>query len=94
VEELYHVFDGEVTGSPFTTDANGQLNSGAGVQMTRWHSLFAFGVQLDLPYHQRVVVEGANYRSQNFPITMRAALDYDHPVDVQQTDFEGEMNVG
>lgn len=72
-------------GSPWTTDANGRINGGAGVDFLRDHT--ANGT-----YHQRIVVEGGNYRAQNFPITMRAKLDYDHPVDVQQTDFEGETN--
>jgi hypothetical protein len=83
----------EISGSPFTTDAQGQINAGAGQVVLRWVSVRA-GIQFDIPTTERIQIEGANYRSQDYIITMRAALDYDHPVDVQQTDFEGEMNVG
>lgn len=82
----------ELPSSPYTSDANGQLNSGAGVDLKRWYSHLT--AQENVSYTQRIQIEGQNYRSQDYVITMRAKLDYDHPVDVQQTDFEGELNVG
>jgi hypothetical protein len=81
----------EISGSPFTTNANGQLGGGAGLILTRWWA-FYFGGQIDLPFTQRIIIEGQNYRAQDVTIQMSQKLVYDHAVDVQQTDFEGELS--
>ena len=82
----------EISGSPFTTDANGQLNAGAGIDLLRSWSLYFSPSQYDIAFTQRIVVEGENYRAQDYTISMAQKLVYDHPVDVQQTDFEGELS--
>jgi hypothetical protein len=87
--------EAENAASPLVTDANGQLNAGAGIDFIRWQSLYAgspFFTQFDVPYTQRIIVEGSNYRAQNYYTVMSQKLVYRHPVDVQQTDFEGEIN--
>jgi hypothetical protein len=87
----------ELSVSPFTTDVNGQIPAfgpgataiGHGVDLTR--GLSESG--LDTLFSHRVIVEGPGYRRVDSYFTMRAAkINFDFPVDILRTDYEGEFS--
>jgi len=91
----------------FTTAASGKLEGietdRDGINLERhfygYQNIPSIGwLLLDMVFSHRIIVEGRDvntgqrFRPINEVITMRAKLDYDFPVDVLQTDFEGELN--
>jgi len=91
VDDVSHA-ETEITGSPFTTDVNGRIS---GVEVDRdginLRRSLVTGTSTQTFSH-RVVIEGGNYRAVNELITLSSRFEADFPVDVQQTDFEGELN--
>jgi hypothetical protein len=92
----------EVLVGSWTTAASGRLEGietdRDGINLTRQWLLF-YGGLIEADYYQRLEIEGRDvntgqaYKPVNEIITMRAALNYDFPMDVLQTDYEGEFNV-
>jgi hypothetical protein len=82
--------ESEISGSPFLTDSNGRIGaSGEGIDLTRSTRAPAGTTE----FNQRILIEGPAIVPVNQIITMRAKLDFDFPVDLVQTDFEGEFNI-
>lgn len=88
----------ELGSSPFTTDVNGRIPAsgpgasllGSGVDLNRGRSE-PLGVET--LFSHRVIVEGAGYRRLDAVFTMRAAkIDFDLPIDILRTDYEGELS--
>ena len=76
-----------VTGSPFTTDANGQINSGAGVELDR-QKLVSTTIR---DFSHRLEVEGAGFRRIDQVVQITEPFSADVAVDFLQPDFEEEF---
>ena len=99
IDELTLV-ETEIAGSPFITNALGRISPtdpgavlvGSGVDLIRSYSVDDAG-QVNYNYSHRVIVEGAGYRHVDAYFSMHAAkIDFDFPVDVLRTDYEGELS--
>ncbi len=77
-----------VSGSPWTSDANGRINAPDGIILAARKHIVTTATE----FSQRVLVQGPGYRAINMVIKMRSALDADVPVDFLLTDFEGEVS--
>jgi hypothetical protein len=92
----------EVGVGSWTTAASGRLegieSDRDGKNLVRQWLLY-YGGLIEADFYQRVEVEGRDvntgqvYRPVNEIFTMRAGLDFDFPMDVIRTDYEGEFNV-
>jgi hypothetical protein len=93
--EFYELVPGsgtEVSGSPWTTDAQGRINGGNPVYLKARTDLY-YGARIPgLEVGVRFTVEGSGYRFLNQLLKMRAPLDYDVRVQLLETDFEGEVS--
>lgn len=80
-----------ISGSPFMTDAGGRINT-SGVVLLRERQT-ALGVGTGDLYSQRVRVSGPRTRYTNEITTASSPVfDVDVPVDLSNTDFEGEVS--
>jgi len=100
VDELTLV-ETPLTGSPFTTDATGRIPPtdpgailvGSGLDLIRSFSTSDGATQFFFDYSHRVIVEGAGYRRMDSYFSMHSAkIDFDFPVDILRTDYEGELS--
>jgi hypothetical protein len=82
----------EVSGSPWTTDAQGRINGGLAVPLLARTDVYDGARTQDVEVVTRFTVEGAGYRFVNQLLKMRAPLDYDVRVQLLETDFEGEVS--
>lgn len=76
-----------ISGSPFTTDANGRLNAGAGLQLSRQR----FESSAVQTFSHRIEAEGPGFRRLDQVIQVTSPDDGDIAVDYLQPDFEGEF---
>jgi hypothetical protein len=77
-----------------TTDVNGQVNGGAGVELIR-ATLTVPGNVTTLFAH-RLIIEGRNtaglaFQAINATIEMRGRCDMDFPMEVLRSDYESEL---
>lgn len=88
----------EIAGSPFTTNASGFIPAqgpgatqiGHGIDLRRG---LALPLAANTLLSHRMIVEGAGYRRIDSYFTMRAPkINFDLPVDILRTDFEGEFS--
>jgi len=77
----------EISGSPFTTNASGQIDTDIYL-MAR----YKFGFFAPVEISQRIVVEGQGYRTLNQVIKMARPFEGDVAIDFLYTDFEGEVS--
>ncbi len=89
----YTFVEHEIAGSPFTTDANGQLNAGAGVDLRRhttWSGLSGVGWSIFSTQNviHRITVDGASWRHLEQLLLMSERRDTEVAVDPAGTDFE------
>ena len=64
--------EGEVDGSPFTTDSNGQLNGGAGINLTRFVGYETAGIARAINLQYKITVTGQHYRRTEFMVAPAA----------------------
>lgn len=79
----------EIANSPFTTDANGRINSGAGEQLMRG-AMGAFGLRTERKH--RIVTAGPYTRQVNAVLSITSPVSTQFPVDLIQPDYEGEFS--
>lgn len=75
----------EMSGSPFTTDSNGQLESGAGIQVIR-----AKAASSALNVRHRIVTSGANIQRLDAVVKITQKFTGDISMDLSPQGFEGE----
>lgn len=79
--------EAEISGSPFTTNGDGQIDTAVYLR-TRYQY---FG-QAAVEYSHRIRTSGRGLRSMNQPIKMATPFRGDIAIDFLQTDFEGEVS--